>query len=43
MQGPQLCAKLHHFYKLDVATSRMALLDMVYKLPLQIKTIEGVI
>ena len=26
MQGPQLCAKLRHFCKLDVATSRMAFL-----------------
>ena len=28
MQGPQLCAKTHHFCKLDVATSRMAVLDL---------------
>ena len=28
MQGPQLCVKLHHFCKLDVATSRMTFLDL---------------
>ena len=28
MQGPQLCAKPLHFCKLDVATSRMAVLDL---------------
>ena len=28
MQGPQLCAKPHHFCKLDKATSRMAFLDL---------------
>ena len=28
MQGPQLCAKPRHFCKLDVATSRMAFLDL---------------
>ena len=28
MQGPQLCAKPCHFCKLDVATSRMAFLDL---------------
>ena len=28
MQGPQLCAKPRHFCKLDVATSRMAFLDI---------------
>ena len=28
MQGPQLCAKPSHFCKLDVATSRMAFLDL---------------
>ena len=28
MQGPQLCAKPGHFCKLDVATSRMAFLDL---------------
>ena len=28
IQGPQLCAKPHHFCKLDVATSRMAFLDL---------------
>ncbi len=28
MQGPQLFAKPHHFCKLDVATSRMAFLDL---------------
>ena len=27
-QGPQLCAKPSHFCKLDVATSRMAFLDL---------------
>ena len=26
MQGPQLCAKPHHFFKLDVAIARMAFL-----------------
>ena len=28
MQGPQLCAKPRHFFKLDVATSRMFFLDL---------------
>ena len=28
MQGPQLCAKPRHFCKLDVATSRIAFLDL---------------
>ena len=28
MQGPQFCAKPSHFCKLDVATSRMAFLDL---------------
>ena len=28
MQGPQLCAKSRHFCKLDVATSRMAILEL---------------
>ena len=28
MQGPQLCAKPIHFCKLDVATSRIAALDL---------------
>ena len=28
MQGPQLCRKPRHFYKLDMATSRMAFLDL---------------
>ena len=28
MQGPQLCAEPHHICKLDVATSRMAFLDL---------------
>ena len=28
MQGPQLCAKPRHFCKLDMATSRMAFLDL---------------
>ena len=28
MQGPQLCAEPRHFCKLDVATSRMAFLDL---------------
>ena len=28
MQGPQLCAEPHHFCKLDVATSRIAVLDL---------------
>ena len=28
MQGPQLCPKPSHFCKLDMATSRMALLDL---------------
>ena len=28
MQGPQLCAKSHHFVKLNVATSRIAFLDL---------------
>ena len=28
MLGPQLCAKPRHFCKLDVATSRMAFLDI---------------
>ncbi len=28
MQGPQLCAKPRHFCKLDVATSRMAFLNL---------------
>ena len=28
MQGPQLFAKPRHFFKLDVATSRMAFLDL---------------
>ena len=28
MQGPQLCAKPRHFCKLDVATSKMAFLDL---------------
>ena len=28
MQGPKLCAKPRHFCKLDVATSRMAFLDL---------------
>ena len=28
MQGPQLCSKPRHFCKLDVATSRMAFLDL---------------
>ena len=44
MQGPQLCKKPHHFFKLDVATSRMAFFDLnlhVYILPLQIQSIEG--
>ena len=35
MQEPQLCAKPRHFCKLDVATSRIAFLD------LQIQAIEG--
>ena len=47
MQGPQLCAKPRHFCKLDVATSRMAILELnlltwfMYKLTLQIQTIKG--
>ena len=28
MQGPQLCAKPRHFCKLDMATSRIAFLDL---------------
>ena len=28
MQGPQLCTKPRHFCKLDLATSRMAFLDL---------------
>ena len=28
MQGPQFFAEPHHFCKLDVATSRMAFLDL---------------
>ena len=28
MQGPQLCTKPHHFYKLDMATSRIVFLDL---------------
>ena len=28
MQGPQLCAKPRHLCKLEVATSRMAFLDL---------------
>jgi hypothetical protein len=28
MQGPQLCAKPRHFWKLDLTTSRMAFLDL---------------
>ena len=28
MQGPQLCTKPRHFCRLDVATSRMAFLDL---------------
>ena len=28
MQGPQLCAEPRHFCKLDVATSRIAFLDL---------------
>ena len=28
MQGPQLCAEPRHFCKFDVATSRMAFLDL---------------
>ena len=28
MQGPQLCAEPRHFCKLEVATSRMASLDL---------------
>ena len=40
MQGPQLCAKPHHVYKLDVGTSRMAFLDLNLHV-LQPATIEG--
>ena len=28
MQGPQLCPEPRHFCKLDMATSRMAVLDL---------------
>ena len=28
MQGPQLCAKPGHFCKLDMATSKLAFLDL---------------
>ena len=41
LQRPQLCADPRHFCKLDVATSRIAFLDMFNKLPLHIQRIEG--
>jgi hypothetical protein len=45
MQGSQLCAKPRHFCKLDVATSRMAFLDLNLKLltPPNAKTATAVL
>ena len=42
MQGPQLCAKPHHFCKLDLATSRMAFLDLnLHPNVLQVATLNS--